>query len=548
MRDQAITHPRLRCQAPALIIGLRRFTTTSAVLLLCACTTLGPDFAPPKAQLPAAWDHRATQQSQARAAYWWRLFNDPLLNQLVERAYQQNLSLEAAGLRIIQARAALGIADALIYPQQQTLSGAAVRTFSRDQTLNSIQLGFDVGWELDVWGKYARGIESSAAGLYASVASYDDILISITAEVARNYINWRTLQERLLLSEQNILIQQRVTDITQLQFDSGNVTELDVQQARTQLHSTQSAQPGLRTSIAQARNALAVLLGIIPDELEALLQSQEADQENSANIHHQITQRIEKSTAPGAAYQAYTIVPEAPTLHPNIAANLVQRRPDIRVAQLQAHAQSARIGLTQADLYPQFILFGNIGFNQNVVRGDAFTGRDAMRISIGPAFSWNIFNYGRIKNQVRVEDARFQESLTNFNQTVLLAVQEVSNALVAYENSQQQKQFTYLTVQSAIRAFSISLTQYQNGLVNYQRLLSTVEKMTVNEDRYAQAKGSVALQVVALYKALGGGWQIRSGKPFVSAEVRQTMRERSDWGDYLDTPPTRNSPAESTPP
>ena len=138
---------------------------------------------------------------------------------------------------------------------------------------------------------------------------------------------------------------------------------------------------------------------------------------------------------------------------------------------------------------------------------------------------------------MRVEDARFQESLSNYNQTVLSAVQEVSNALTAYHNSQQEKDFNFLSVQSAVRAFDISLTQYENGLVNYQRLLSTVEKMTVNEDRYARSKGNVALQVVALYKALGGGWQMRSGKAFVSDEIKRTMSERTDWGDYLSPQP-----------
>jgi len=307
--------------------------------------------------------------------------------------------------------------------------------------------------------------------------------------------------------------------------------------------------PALRTTRAQARNALAVLLGLLPEQLDALLQAQDTNLTKPIDKWERASGDLTMTSAPGEAYHAYTFVPEAPQLNLQVSADLLQRRPDIRVAELQARAQSARIGLTKADLYPQFLLFGNIGFSQTVARGEAFTGRDALGISLGPAFSWNIFNYGRIKNQVRVEDARFQESLSNYNQTVLSAVQEVANALVAYDNTRQTKEFDSLSVQSAVRAFSISLTQYQNGLVNYQRLLSTVEKMTVNEDRYAQAKGNVALQVVALYKALGGGWQMRSGKPFVSADIKATMRERTDWGNYLDVPPAVNTlPAVDTPP
>ena len=515
---------------------LRAISSLVVAASLAACTALGPDFEEPDTRLPEGWGAASTPESQARAAYWWRLFDDPVLDELVAAAASQNLDLEAAGLRIIQARAALGIADALRFPQQQTLSGNLIRSYQDDNAYNSVNLNFDVAWEMDVWGKYARGIESAQAGFYGTIASYDDILITITAEVARNYINYRTSQERILLAQQNIDIQQRVVEITQIQYESGNVTELDVQQARTQLYSTEATLPALRISMLEARNALAVLLGRLPEDVVEILGRGKAKYQDLYQARMDPEIGI-LASGDIAGYDDYSIIPATAILEPRIDASLVARRPDIQIAELLARSQSARIGLTTAELYPKFFLFGSIGINQTVLSDQAFTGTDAVNVTLGPGFSWNVFNYGRIKNQVRVEDARFQESLSNYNQTVLRAVQEVSNALIGYQYALEQREFRFKTVAASLRAFRISMIQYQDGLVSYQRLLSTVEKMTRNEDVYAQVKGNIANQVVALYKALGGGWQMRSGKPFVAEDIKQQMRERTDWGDYLNPAP-----------
>ena len=524
---------------------LRILSSLVVAASLAACTAVGPDFEQPDTRLPEGWDAESTPESQARAAYWWRLFDDPVLDELVVAAASQNLDLEAAGLRIIQARAALGIADALRFPQQQALSGNLIRSYQDDKAYNSVNLGFDVAWEMDVWGKYARGIESAQAGLYGTIASYDEILITITGEVARNYINYRTSQERILLARQNIAIQQRVVEITEIQYESGNVTELDVQQARTQLYSTEATLPALRVSMLQASNALAVLLGRLPDDMAEILGRGKAEYQDLYQARMDPESGI-LGSGEIAGYDDYSIIPATVTLEPRIDASLVARRPDIQIAELLARSQSARIGLTKAELYPQFFLFGSIGISQTVLSDEAFTGTDAVNVTLGPGFSWNVFNYGRIKNQVRVEDAAFQESLSNYNQTVLRAVQEVSNALIGYQYALEQRESRFKTVEASLRAFRISMIQYQDGLVSYQRLLSTVEKMTRNEDIYAQVKGNIANQVVALYKALGGGWQMRSGKPFVAEDIKQQMRERTDWGDYLDPAP-RNAAEEQMP-
>ncbi|WP_045421689.1 TolC family protein [Vibrio jasicida] len=509
-----------------------------SVLGLSACTTLGPDYVhPEQAALPSDWSVEkaaATQdaeQSEQKLQQWWQQFNDPTLNLLVEMASQQNLDLEAAGLRIVQARSLLGISTGLQYPQVQTVSGNLARAYVNDQGVNNAALSFDAGWEMDIWGKYARGIESAEAGYYASIASYHDIMVTITAEVARNYINYRTFQERILLSRRNIEIQERVVNITQVQFDSGNVTELDVQQAKNQLFNTKAAQPSLEIAMKQSRTALALLLGVLPEEVEGLLKSAGFAQ-RMADYEAQFKSSGRKPALSGNDERS--IVPRPPLLDNQVDANLVMRRPDLQVSEMQARAQSAQIGVAETALYPSFSLFGSIGIDSTVPDGSSFSFSDSLTMVIGPTFSWNIFQYGRVKNNIRFEDAKFQETLTNYNKKVLQAVNEVTNALEAYDLYLEQKSLRLQSVNSSIRAFNISMTQYENGQISFERLLNSVEKMTRAEDSYATIKGNVANQVVALYKALGGGWEAQTGKPFLSEGVAKQMQERSDWDDLLD--------------
>lgn len=507
-----------------------------SVLGLSACTTLGPDYVhPEQTALPSDWSvekaAQDTQQSEQKLQQWWQQFNDPTLNQLVEMASQQNLDLEAAGLRIVQARSLLGISTGLQYPQVQTVSGNLARAYVNDQGVNNAALSFDAGWEMDIWGKYARGIESAEAGYYASIASYHDIMVTITSEVARNYINYRTFQERILLSRRNIEIQERVVNITQVQFDSGNVTELDVQQAKNQLFNTKAAQPSLEIAMKQSRTALALLLGVLPEDVEKLLQS-DGFAQRMADYENQFKSSGRKPALSGNDERS--IVPRPPLLDDKVDANLVMRRPDLQVSEMQARAQSAQIGVAETALYPSFTLFGSIGIDSTVPDGSSFSFSDSLTMVAGPSFSWNIFQYGRVKNNIRFEDARFQETITNYNKKVLQAVNEVTNALEAYDLYLEQKSLRLQSVNSSIRAFNISMTQYENGQISFERLLNSVEKMTRAEDSYATIKGNVANQVVALYKALGGGWETQTGKPFLSETVAKQMQDRSDWDGLLD--------------
>jgi outer membrane protein TolC len=511
---------------------LRTVLCASLLALITACTVVGPDYEGVKAPaLPTSWDTTAAAADSKETSAWWLLFDDAVLTNLVDQGAKQNLSLEAAGLRIVQSRAALGISDSLLYPQQTQINGSFSYLYRNNNDFNSAAAGLDVGWELDIWGKYARGIQSAEAGLYASIASYRDVLVTISAEIARNYINYRTAQERMYLSRRNIAIQKRVVDMTQVQFDSGNVSELDVQQAKTQLYATQGALPALDSARLQARNAIAVLLGARPEDIEPLLAI--TDERDNARLDQSIT-RISREAVVTADYVENSVIPQAPAPDEKLNSQLIMRRPDLQVAELRARAQSAQIGFAEADLYPQFFLFGSVGVSQTVRAGGSFDASDALTAAIGPGLTWNIFQFDRIKNQVRIEDARFQESLASYNQTVLEAIQEVTNALDAYRSNVQKSEYDFKAVRASVRAFNISAIQYNNGLVNYQRLLSTVEKMTLREDAYAQTRGSMANQVVALYKALGGGWEPFAMQPVLAPATIEQMKSRIDWGESLE--------------
>jgi outer membrane protein TolC len=521
------------------IINKIGLSSLLVALLQTGCAPLGPNFTGvDEVKVPKAWEKRGSRNDK-QIAQWWKIFKDPTLDSLIQKTYAQNLDLQAAGLRILQSRAALGIATGLQYPQVQSLSGNVAGVRKNSNNFTAAGVNFDIGWEMDVWGKYARGIESSEATLYTALSSYNDIMISVIAEVARNYINYRTAQERIAYAKRNIIIQERVTKITEIQFNSGNVSELDMQQSRSQLYATRSALPSLELTMIKARNAMAVLMGSDTTTVERMLKKGQQYHDNVSkyiNTNKSFIQikegkrdNINVSLVPMAKFNP----------HHKIDANLLSQRPDLKVAEYQAHANSAKIGSSVAELYPSFTLFGNIGLDANNALGSWTTGGNALGVTIGPAFSWNIFQYDRIKDKIRLQDAIFEESLVNYNKKVLSALSEVSDALNGYKLTKVQLDENKKAVNATVRAFNISMTQYNDGLVSYQRLLSTVDSLTRNQDRYAQIKGALSTNVILLYKALGGGWQMSKGKAYVSEEMAKKMQKRTDWGAYLDANMTR---------
>ena len=520
--------------------NLQKLTLSSLTLImLSGCAKLGPDFnGIDTPQLPKTRSQSRGENSTA--IQWWKTFHDPTLNTLVNKAYIQNLDIQSAGLRIAQSRAALGISQGLAFPQVQSISGKATSTRTGFADVATAGVNFDMGWEMDIWGKYARGIESSEAQLYASVASYDNIMVSVIAEVARNYINYRTAQERLIYAKRNVIIQERVTKMTEIQFNSGNVSELDMQQARTQLYNTRTSIPAVELTKVKARNALALLLATDAAGMDRILKKGDLESFGSANKFIAEHKGIVQIKEQRKGLVDIELIPRA-RLNPyyKIDANLLTKRPDVKIAEYKVRSNSALIGARMAELYPSITLFGNIGYNTNNQTGSWIDGSNALGVTVGPSFSWNIFNYGRIKNQIRLQDAKFEESLVNYNKTVLSAVADVSNALDGYVLTKKQHTENKQAVEATIRAFNISVVQYNDGLVNYQRLLTTVEKLTSTQDRYASIKGNMALNAVALYKALGGGWQINRGRSYISKEMAEKMKGRTDWGHYLDDDMTK---------
>jgi NodT family efflux transporter outer membrane factor (OMF) lipoprotein len=499
-----------------------RLVWVAMVMIMSGCTMVGPDFVKPEAPLQDDWTEvqaPGLRAGQTDYSNWWQVFDDPVLNNLVEKAYRQNLSLQIAGIRIYEARAQLGIAVGRLYPQQQSVSGSlATNKLSTssdtpyiDNHFNSLSLGFDAAWELDVWGKFRRSVQSGVANLEATVASYDNVLVSLTAEVARTYIVIRTLEKRLVIAEENVRLQSQSLRIADVRFKEGAVSELDVTQARMLLADTQALVPQLASGLRQAQNALAILLGMLPGELKELLSGP-----------------IEIPVA------AETVIIDIPN-------NLLRRRPDIRLTELRIAAQSPQIGIAKANLYPQFYLFGSIGWNSSdatSVSGqnslsDLFSYK-SLFWTAGPGFNWDILNYGRIRNRVRVEDARLQQLVVSYKNTVLNAQREVEDAMVAFTQAREEERFLKESVNAAQRSVKISSLQYKEGLVDYQRVLDSQGFLATQADRLTEVSGQVSTNLVATYKALGGGWQIREGEDLLSAENRDAMIQRTSWGGLLD--------------
>jgi len=502
--------------------------------LFNGCTMVGPDYVKPTPQEPKQWLESTDPKIESKEvdfSDWWTVFSDPVLNDLIQAAYQQNLPLQIAGLRIYEARAQLGIAFGFQYPQtQQGLGSASINQLSKnapnsagaEKYYSNYDIGLDAAWELDVWGKFRRAVQTGVANLEASIADYDDILVSLTSEVASTFIRLRTSEERLEVARQNVVIQKRSLEIADVRFKAGAVTELDVTQAKALLRSTESTIPGFETDVRQAKNALAILLGKLPGEIDAML------------------------AGPG-------LIPEVPAeVAVGIPTELLRRRPDIRFAERALAAQSAQIGFAKADLFPHFSLFGTLGFqasdhtglqSNNSEFNDLFK-KGSITYTTGAGFNWDLFNYGRITNQVRVEDARFQELAVNYEDTVLRAAQEVEDAMVGFLQSQNAVFFLADAVKASKRSVDLSLIQYREGLVDYQRVLDTQRDLTTQQDNLVFTAGSVGLNLVSMYRALGGGWELRGENDFIPASIKEEMETRTNWGDMLSPKETEYPPSQ----
>jgi NodT family efflux transporter outer membrane factor (OMF) lipoprotein len=499
-----------------------RFAGYLLVVLLLApgCLKVGPDFVKPEATVMPKWleaeGYKQISTKPEEYRDWWRSFNDPVLDKLIQTAYQENLPLRVAGVRVLAARAQLGVAVGQLYPQSQKGAASVVKErLSETSPLSgpgtpgnfwTSQGGLSANWEIDFWGKFRRAIESADASLLAAVGDYDITLVSLTGDVARNYILLRTLEKRLEIARANVVVQKKSLEIATARWKGGTTSLRDVEQALTVLNSTEATIPTLESQLRQTHNALCVLMGMPPRDLKDLLGS--------------------KSAIPAPPPQVAIGIP----------ADLMRRRPDIRAAEWRAAAQCAQIGVNKANLYPAFSLSGNFGFQaadvSPFVLSNMFDWRSRTG-SFGPSFQWNLFNYGQITNQVRFQDARFQELLITYKNTVLQAQQEVENFLIAFVKAQERAQKLGGAVAAAQKTVELATLQYREGIADFTTVLVAEQNLLTQQDSLATTLGEISSNLVGVYRAMGGGWQLRDGQDFVPDSVKTEMAKRTNWGKLL---------------
>ncbi len=505
-----------------------------ALLLSGACVKVGPDFVRPDAPVLPNWleatDSRISG-SPAEHGVWWKEFDDPVLDRLIDAAHLQNLTLRIAGVRVLEARAQLGIAIGGLYPQSQFVSGALTYNRISDRSTQAVfsssnltyaqsVVGLSASWEIDFWGKFRRAIESADAGLHVSVADYENALVSLTADVATSYILIRTLEKRIEIARQNVETQIESLKIAEARFHNGTTSQRDVEQAATLLNDTRASIPALEAQLRQSKDALSVLLGLPPSDLTDML----------------------------AGATGIPVPP--PRIAVGIPADLLRRRPDVRSAELQAAAQSALIGVARAELFPAFSLSGTFGFLSTNFGGSRLSDMfrwGSREYTAGPGVQWSIFNYGRLTNNVRVQDALFQQLLISYQQTVLKAQQEVEDNLAGFLRAEERAEFLARAVDAAKRSLDLALLQYRGGVTDFTTVLTAQKALLSEQDSLAATLGSVSQNLVGVYRALGGDWQAGQGMELVPPEIREAMSKRTDWGNLLDSVVYAPSEPESAP-
>ena len=455
----------------------------SCLVLLVGCK-VGPNFKPPQTPVPQEWIGPLPPSPTAvepNLVIWWTQFNDPTLTSLVNGAIESNLDLQLAQARIRQARAARGVAAGGLGP-----SVNATGSFRRGQspgladtfgpTTNLYQAGFDAAWEIDVFGGVRRSVEAANADLLAAVESRRNLLVTLASEVAVNYIDLRALQQEIAIAQENLKAQQHSADVTRQRRQGGFVSGLDVANAEAQVATTAAQIPVLETAAQQTIYSLSVLSGREPGALLADL-------------------------------SAVASIPAAPPAVPVVVpSELLRRRSDIRQAEAQIHAATARIGVAVADLFPRLSLSASIGREGN--KFSSLSDRFNRFWSLGPSASWNLFATGRNLSNIELQRALEEESLITYRQVVLGALQEVENALIASAKEQEHRAALIDAVAANRKAVQLATELYTQGQTDFLNVLNAQRSLYVSEDALARSTSTVSTNLVALYKALGGGWQI----------------------------------------
>ncbi len=459
----------------------------AGLALAAACAPVGPDYTPPKSEAPPTWhsqlkDGVSAAHPEARAlARWWVKLGDPTLSALVNQAVAGNLALKQAQARVRQARALRGVSQAGLYP---TVDAAGLADIGRtseyigsagDGSVNEYyNAGFDATWEVDIFGGVRRSVEAAQADLEASQANLRDVLVSLVAEVALNYTEARTYQGRLAVASANLKAQEKTYDYISSRHQAGLVNRLALEQARYNLENTRSQIPTLRSGLDASLNRLAVLLGRTPGALHAMM----------------------------ARPEPVPVPPQAIAV--GIPAETLRRRPDIRRAERQLAAQTARVGVATADLYPKFRLAGTFGL-ESINAGDLVKSGSVIW-GILPSFSWNLFDAGAIRARIAAQGALREQAMLTYQAAVLGALEEVENALTGYAQEQRRRAALRQAVKAAKEAEGLSQDLFQAGLNNFDSVLDAQRSLLTFQDQLAISDGSVTARLISLYKALGGGW------------------------------------------
>ena len=462
---------------------------------------VGPEYGTPPAPVATDWIQAGdphVQPTRLPDGNWWNLFNDPTLTALVNLAYDQNPNIRVVGARVLEARAGQAISVGNLLPQSQQ----ALATYSRVALNSNMPIinqlsktlapgstsfsnwfyGFNLSWELDLWGRLRRSVESSNASLDASVEDYDAALVTLFADIASNYVQYRVAQQRIKIAQDNVRIQEGVLALASEKFRVGTTTRLDVEQARTVLEQTRSTIPALEITLGQANDTLCTLVGIPPRDLAADL-------------------------GPGSPLGSPPMPNVPEWVAAGIPADLLRRRPDVRSAERQVAAQSAQIGVAEADLYPTLFINGTIGWDAESF-SQAFSNKSVLGLLL-PGFRWNILNYGRIVNNVRLQQSRLQEMIATYQTKALSAGREVQIPLRGFLKSREQADDLAKSVTAATAATDVGVGQYRTGTIDFNRVFNLETTRVQQQDSLANAQGNVALNLIEVYRALGGGWELR---------------------------------------
>lgn len=461
-------------------------------LMLGGCAAVGPNYVAPKTAVSLQWQEPlkggliGSEMDPNTLAAWWTTFNDATLSSLVESAVAGNLDVKQAQARVREERARRGIAESAMFPTLN-YSGSETWTHSSEnsgsgKTNNLYSSSFDSSWEVDVFGGIRRSVEAAQGDLEASQENLHDVLVTLVSEVALNYIEVRTLQARLNVVNKNLETQQETYQLTLWGQESGLTDALSAEQARYNLESTRSEIPSLHTSLEEAMNRIAVLLG-----------------EQPGNVHKELSAKLAATESiPGVPHKVAVGIP----------ADILRRRPDIRQAERELAAQTARIGVATAELYPSFTLTGSIGVE--ALSSHTFThnlgSRDGYSWSGGPGVNWALFQGGAIRQNIKVQTALQEQALAKYEITVLTALEEVENALVAYADEQERADTLQQAAQAAQAAAMFADYDFRAGLVDFSSVLDAQRSQLSFQNQLAQSNGTVILNLVRLYKALGGGW------------------------------------------